>query len=66
MTPRCVASVGSIQNFGGFLGGAFAPIATGIVVDRFGGFNVAILVAAGLALVSAALYGLLLRRRIPL
>jgi len=66
MTPRFVASVGSIQNFGGFLGGAFAPIVTGIVVDRFGGFNVAILVTGVLALVSATMYGILLRRRIPL
>jgi MFS family permease len=65
-TPRFVASVGSIQNFGGFLGGACAPIVTGIVVDRFGGFDVAILVTGVLALVSATLYGLLLRRRIPL
>ncbi len=65
-TPRFVASVGSIQNFGGFLGGACAPIVTGIVVDRFGGFDVAILVTGALALVSAAMYGVLLRRRIPL
>jgi sugar phosphate permease len=65
-TERCVASVGSIQNFGGFLGGAFAPIATGLIVDRFGGFDVAILVAAGLALISASLYAFALRRRIPL
>lgn len=65
-TPRFVASVGSIQNFGGFLGGAFAPIVTGIVVDRFGGFGVAIAVTSALALVSAVMYGLLLRRRMPL
>ena len=65
-TERAVASVGSIQNFGGFLGGAFAPIATGLIVDRFGGFDVAMLVAAGLALISATLYAFALRRRIPL
>lgn len=65
-TERCVASVGSIQNFGGFLGGAFSPIVTGVIVDHLGGFNVAILVAAGLALISAALYAFALRRRIPL
>ena len=51
-TPRLVASVGSIQNFGGFLGGACAPIVTGIVVEYFGGFDVAILLTGGLALVS--------------
>ena len=65
-SERCVASVGSIQNFGGFLGGAVAPIATGVIVDRLGGFDVAILVAAALALVSAVLYGIVLRHKIPL
>ncbi len=65
-TPRFVASVGSIQNFGGFLGGAFAPVATGFIVDRFGGFDLALLVTAALALVSAAMYALVLRRKMPL
>lgn len=65
-TQRFVASMGSIQNFGGFLGGACAPIVTGIVVDRFGGFNVAIMVTAVLALISACMYGLVLRKRIAL
>ncbi len=65
-TPRFVASVGSIQNFGGFLGGACAPIGTGLLVDRFGSFTAALLVTAALALVSAAMYGLLLRRRMAL
>lgn len=63
---RMVASIGSIQNFGGFLGGACAPIATGILVGRFGGFFVALLVAAALTLLSAVMYGLLLRRRMSI
>ena len=63
-TSRTVASVSSIQNFGGFLGGACAPVATGIFIDRFGGFDVAIMVTAVLALISAALYGIVLRRRV--
>lgn len=62
---RLVASVGSIQNFGGFLGGAFAPIVTGILVDRLGGFVVALFVAAALTLLSAVMYGLVLRRSLP-
>lgn len=64
-SSRSVASVASIQNFGGFLGGACAPIATGIFIDRFGGFDVAIMVTAALALISATMYGVLLRRRVP-
>jgi sugar phosphate permease len=63
-TSRTVASVSSIQNFGGFLGGACAPVATGIFIDRFGGFDVAIMVTAVFALVSAAMYGIVLRRRV--
>ncbi|SEQ24084.1 Sugar phosphate permease [Faunimonas pinastri] len=65
-TPRFVASVGSIQNFGGFLGGACAPIVTGMIVDYVGGFEVAILVTGGLALVSSVMYGVVLRRRVAL
>jgi MFS family permease len=64
-SPRLCGSVSSIQNFGGFLGGACAPVVTGFLVDRAGGFVPALLTAAGLALVSAALYGLVLRRRMP-
>lgn len=64
-TPRSVASVSSIQNFGGFLGGACAPIATGILVDRFGSFDIAIMLTAVLALISAAMYGIMLRRQVP-
>lgn len=64
-TKRWVASVGSIQNFGGFLGGAFAPIVTGVVVDRFGGFVPALMLAGFMALISAAMYGIALRQRLP-
>jgi sugar phosphate permease len=64
-TPKLVASMGSIQNFGGFLGGACAPVVTGVIVDRFGGFPIALTVTALLVLVSAAMYGIVLRRRIP-
>jgi len=64
-TPRFVASISSIQNFGGFLGGACAPILTGVLLDHFGGFEAAIIVTSLLALTSAGLYGVMLRRSIP-
>lgn len=64
-SKRLVASVGSIQNFGGFLGGACAPIVTGIVIDRFGGFVPAIVVAGAMAMISAVMYDIALRRRLP-
>jgi len=64
-TPRCVASIGSIQNFGGFLGGACAPIWTGIAVDHFGGFKTALLIAGAMSLLASVLYGGVLQKRIP-
>ncbi|GMA63484.1 MFS transporter [Alicyclobacillus fastidiosus] len=59
-----VASIGSIQNFGGFLGGAFAPIVTGVLVASFGGFAIALVVTAILAFISAIMYALVLKRAI--
>ncbi|MGI4860948.1 MAG: MFS transporter [Janthinobacterium lividum] len=65
-TRRMVASLAGIQNFGGFLGGGCAPILTGVVVDRFGGFVSALVLAGCLALFSALMYGVALRRPIPI
>ncbi|MCQ6246381.1 MFS transporter [Streptomyces malaysiensis] len=65
-TDRLVGSVGSIQNFAGFLGGAFAPIATGMIVDRFGGFVPALIIAAALLVVTSVMYGGFVNRRLPL
>ena len=59
------ASLGSIQNFGGYLGAALAPTITGIVVQRTGSFSQALILSAGLALLSALAYLLLVREPIP-
>jgi sugar phosphate permease len=58
------ASLGSIQNFGGYLGGALAPTVTGFIVQRTGSFSQALMLSAGLSLVSAAAYLLLVRQPI--
>lgn len=58
------ASLGSIQNFGGYLGGALAPTVTGIIVQSTGSFTQALLLSAGLSLVSAAAYLFLVRKPI--
>jgi sugar phosphate permease len=55
------ASLGSIQNFGGYLGGALAPTVTGFIVQRTGSFSQAFLLSAGLSVLSAAAYLLLVR-----
>jgi MFS family permease len=53
---RLVASLGSVQNFGGYLGGSAAPLITGIVVDQTGSFVNALLISAGVSLVGALAY----------
>ena len=58
------ASLGSIQNFGGYLGGALAPTLTGLIVQRTGSFKQALLLSALLSLLSAAAYLLLVRKPI--
>jgi sugar phosphate permease len=60
--PRhMVASLGSIQNFGGYLGGSFAPLITGIVVDQTHSFVNALLISAGVAFAAALSYLFLVR-----
>jgi MFS family permease len=58
------ASLGSIQNFGGYLGGALAPTVTGLILQRTGSFSKALMLSAGLSLLSAAAYLLLVRQPI--
>jgi sugar phosphate permease len=58
------ASLGSIQNFGGYLGGALAPAVTGFIVERTGSFSQALMLSAAVSLASAAAYLLLVRRPI--
>jgi MFS family permease len=54
------ASLGSLQNFGGYVGGALAPWITGRVVDpSTGSFESALIVGAAIAL-AAALFFLVL------
>ena len=58
------ASLGSIQNFGGYLGGALAPAVTGFIVARTGSFSQALLLSAAISLAGAAAYLLLVNRTI--
>ena len=46
------ASLGSIQNFGGYLGGTLAPVVTGYMVQATASFQSALLVAAAVALLA--------------
>ena len=58
------ASLGSIQNFGGYIGGALAPTITGFIVQRTGSFRLALVTAAFIAL--AAVIGHLILVKLPI
>jgi sugar phosphate permease len=60
--PRhLVASLGSIQNFGGYFGGSFAPFITGVVVDQTHSFVNAFLISAGVSFAAALVYMFVVR-----
>jgi sugar phosphate permease len=53
---NCTASIGAVQNFGGYLGGALAPTVTGLIVQKTGSFVPALVVGALIGVISAASY----------
>jgi sugar phosphate permease len=53
---NCTASIGAMQNFGGYLGGALAPTVTGLIVQSTGSFVPALVVGALIGVASAASY----------
>lgn len=61
IAPRGQAgSVASMQNFGGNVGGYFAPLLTGILVQNSGNFVSALVLSGALAVVGALCYFILL------
>lgn len=62
--PGQVASLGAIQNFGGFIGAAVAPVVTGAILTATGGdYTLVFLVGGVLLLVGAVSYGLFVKDR---
>src|SRR3569833_2356387 len=53
---NCTASIGAVQNFGGYLGGALAPTVTGLIVQHTGSFVPALVVGGLIGVVSAGCY----------
>lgn len=62
--PSRIASLGAIQNFGGFLGGALAPVLTGYIAQTWS-FVPALLTGAAIAFAGAMSYLFLVVRPIP-
>ncbi len=53
---NCTASIGAMQNFGGYLGGALAPTVTGLIVQGTGSFVLALVVGGVIGTLSAGCY----------
>ncbi len=53
---NCTASIGSMQNFGGYLGGALAPMLTGLIVQSTHSFVLALVLGAAIGACSAVAY----------
>ncbi|MGV4176985.1 MFS transporter [Citrobacter freundii] len=58
------ASLGGIQNFGGYIAGSIAPILTGYLAQSSGSFSTALIVAAVIAIASAIAHFTLVRKPI--
>jgi MFS family permease len=62
---NCVGSLGGIMNFGGYLGGALAPMFTGFIVQSTHSFVPALLTAAAIGVSAAMLCLLLVNKPLP-
>ncbi len=63
---KAVGSLGGMQNFGGFLGGALAPMVTGFIVQESNSFVPALIVAALVGIGSALVYLIVVQRPVDL
>ncbi|MEH7306047.1 MFS transporter [Neobacillus drentensis] len=62
--PAMVGSVGAIQNFGGYFGGAFAPLVTGIILDTTGSYSLAFISGGVIAGFAAFFYWFIVKEPI--
>jgi sugar phosphate permease len=53
---NCAASIGAVQNFGGYVGGALAPALTGLIVQSTGSFTLALVVGGVICMASGIAY----------
>jgi sugar phosphate permease len=57
-----VASVGAIQNFGGYFGGAFSPLVAGIIADSTGSYAMAFISGGIIAALTAVFYWFMVKK----
>ncbi|MEO3868792.1 MFS transporter [Nonomuraea sp. B12E4] len=66
-TTANVGSLAGIQGFASNLAGFVSPLVVGVLLDAFGGsYFVPLAVAGGVSLLGALVYGLVIRRIVPL
>jgi hypothetical protein len=54
--PALVASVGGIQNFGGYFAGSLSPLVTGMIADATGSYAMAFISGGVIAACAAICY----------
>jgi len=64
--PRTAGKWVAVQNCAGNVAGPIAPLVTGMIIDRTGGFAVAFVVAGAVTLVGAFAWGVVIRKVAPL
>lgn len=57
-----VASIGALQNFGGYFGGAFSPVIAGMIVDATGSYALAFISGGIIAALAAICYGIIVKK----
>ncbi|WP_321782054.1 MFS transporter [Paraburkholderia sp. J94] len=62
--PSTVASVGAVQNFGGFLGATVSPLVAGVIVDATGSFASVFVISAFVSVLGAGIYHRFVRQPI--
>ncbi|MFE3253942.1 MFS transporter [Streptomyces sp. NPDC059209] len=66
-TPANVGSLAGIQGFASNAAGALSPVVVGVLLDAFGGsYFVPLAVAAGVSLLGALVYGVVMKHVVPL
>ena len=58
------ARFGSIMNFGGYFGGALAPILTGVIFDQWHTYAPSFIIAGIIALLGAVFYAFMVKKPI--
>jgi len=64
--PRAAGQWMGIQNFFGALAGIIAPLATGLIIDRYGNYDLAFGLASVVTFAGAAAWGILIPRIEPI